>query len=132
MISELAQAICRASVTAATAPVYRFGGLVNTGWHRFKVSLAPSLAQVSPEDEKLALEGAQKVIDQHKNFPVPPFAENHPWKLNVQLLASNIAAHLEGLTRQKGGIGSTAYDSSQKSIKDFFSGGHSKSGSSSA
>lgn len=38
----------------------------------------------------------------------------------MKVLATNQVEHLEGLIRQKGGIGSMAHDDKQKGIKEFF------------
>lgn len=40
----------------------------------------------------------------------------------VKILAFNQVEHLEGLTKQKGGIGSLGFDPNQKKIQDFFGG----------
>jgi len=43
--------------------------------------------------------------------------------LHVRVTAVNRHSHLDNIVRQKGGIGSSAYDPKQSSIKDFFGGG---------
>jgi hypothetical protein len=41
---------------------------------------------------------------------------------SVRILCTNVTTHLDGVHRQKGGIGSQGYDSKQRGIRDFFSG----------
>ena len=124
MISELSQALVRKSVSSTVVPTYRFGGVTNTGWHRFQIGLTPRLSELSPEDAKMALDAARQAVQNGTDvFPELPFPTGHPWRVNVKLLATNTTTHLTGLTRQKGGIGSSAHDAKQTSVKDFFSGG---------
>jgi hypothetical protein len=41
---------------------------------------------------------------------------------SVSILCTDVTTHLEGVHRQKGGIGSQGFDSKQRNIRDFFSG----------
>ncbi|KAF9464222.1 phosphoglycerate mutase [Collybia nuda] len=43
-------------------------------------------------------------------------------RCTVRVTEHNCSGHLDGLVRQKGGIGSAAYDPNQKDIRDFFKG----------
>lgn len=43
--------------------------------------------------------------------------------LKVNIVATNVTTHLEGIKRQQGGIGSAAHDDKQKDIRTFFAGG---------
>ncbi|KAJ9114428.1 hypothetical protein QFC20_001571 [Naganishia adeliensis] len=43
--------------------------------------------------------------------------------LRVNIVATNVTTHLEGVKRQQGGIGSAAHDNKQKDIRSFFAGG---------
>ncbi len=43
--------------------------------------------------------------------------------LSVRIVATNVSSHLEGLKRQQGGIGSSAYDTNQRDIRSFWGGG---------
>lgn len=43
--------------------------------------------------------------------------------LRVNVLTMNVSTHLDGIKRQKGGIGSSAHDDKQKDIRSFFAGG---------
>ncbi|KAF8583352.1 phosphoglycerate mutase [Ramaria rubella] len=80
-----------------------YRGLVNTAWSRVTVAL---------KDEGVILTPAS--ID--KATP-----------LVVRVTHVNQHDHLAGIKRQKGGIGSTAYDPKQKDIREFFGGGGSRS-----
>lgn len=42
--------------------------------------------------------------------------------LEVDITALDTTAHLQGVTRQKGGIGSAGFDEKQQTIKKFLSG----------
>jgi hypothetical protein len=105
MISQLGQSLIRHSTTPAVAS--HFGGLLNTSYHTFSLRLDPH--------------------DLDYDHPLPPDGLPPPYPdagaryaLRVERLAE--AGHLAGLKRQKAGIGSTAYDPKQRSMKDFFAG----------
>lgn len=53
-----------------------------------------------------------------QKFESPSFSKIHGWCMKVQ--AFNYTAHLNGLRRTRGGIGSAVHDTKQKQIKDFF------------
>lgn len=42
--------------------------------------------------------------------------------LSVRIVATDVTKHLEGIHRQKGGIGSSGFDEKQKDLRAFFSG----------
>lgn len=42
--------------------------------------------------------------------------------LAVRILCSDVTKHLDGVHRQKGGIGSQGFDEKQKDLRAFFSG----------
>lgn len=42
--------------------------------------------------------------------------------LSVRILCTDVTKHLDGVYRQKGGIGRQGYDEKQQSLKAFFSG----------
>ena len=44
-------------------------------------------------------------------------------KLAVRIISTDVTKHLDGIHRQKGGIGRQGYDSTQKDLRKFFSGG---------
>lgn len=48
-----------------------------------------------------------------------------PFPLHIDTLCWDVTSHLEGLRRQKGGIGSSSYDEKQLSIRAFFGGAQS-------
>ena len=43
--------------------------------------------------------------------------------LSVRILCTDVTTHLDGVHRQKGGIGSQGYDEKQKDLRAFFAGG---------
>jgi hypothetical protein len=44
-------------------------------------------------------------------------------QLSVRILATDVTKHLDGVHRQKGGIGSQGFDEKQKNLRAFFGGG---------
>jgi hypothetical protein len=46
--------------------------------------------------------------------------------LAVRILCSDVTKHLDGVHRQKGGIGSQGFDEKQKDLRAFFGGGGTK------
>jgi hypothetical protein len=44
--------------------------------------------------------------------------------LTVEILATDVTTHLDGVERQGGGIGSAGFDEKQQEIRAFFSGAH--------
>jgi hypothetical protein len=72
----------------------------------------------------------------HPAEPIPP--SSHPASsnppplsaeqrnlpaLSVRILATDVTKHLDGVHRQKGGIGSQGFDEKQKDLRAFFGGG---------
>lgn len=53
--------------------------------------------------------------------PQTPIDEDLP-PLSVRIVATDVTKHLEGIHRQKGGIGSSGFDEKQKDLRAFFSG----------
>lgn len=43
--------------------------------------------------------------------------------LSVRMLCSDVTKHLDGVHRQKGGIGRQGFDEKQQTLRKFFSGG---------
>ncbi|BEI82810.1 hypothetical protein CcaverHIS002_0306780 [Cutaneotrichosporon cavernicola] len=81
---------------------WAYKGMTNTGWTRLHVGYAG-------ESTGLPLD--------YDNLPsLPP--------LTVEILASDVTTHLEGVNRQRGGIGSAGFDEKQQEIRAFFSGAH--------
>lgn len=50
----------------------------------------------------------------------PALTDTRP--LTVRILLENDTRHLDGLRRQRGGIGSQSYDEKQKDLRAFFGG----------
>ncbi|KAM0790459.1 hypothetical protein ACM66B_003336 [Microbotryomycetes sp. NB124-2] len=61
--------------------------------------------------------------ERHPSLP-QPFPTSSPVpKLKIKVVALHQAQHLEGLKRTKSGVGSSAWDDKQTSLKQFFAGG---------
>jgi hypothetical protein len=43
--------------------------------------------------------------------------------LVIRILCADVTTHLEGVHRQKGGIGSSSFDANQSDLRKFFGGG---------
>ncbi|CAK9779714.1 phosphoglycerate mutase-like protein [Cutaneotrichosporon oleaginosum] len=81
---------------------WAYKGMTNTGWTRLHVGYAG--------------EATGQPLD-YDNLPgLPP--------LTVEILATDVTTHLEGVERQGGGIGSSGFDEKQQEIRAFFSGAH--------
>lgn len=68
---------------------------------------------------------ANGLISLPTRLPNLPPATNHEAPipdLKLKVIAMNQVEHLEGLVRQKGGIGSSAHDPNQRKVADFFAG----------
>ncbi|GJE98398.1 phosphoglycerate mutase-like protein [Phanerochaete sordida] len=81
-------------------PGHRWRGLLNTAWTRITVDV-----KGSKEGEPMS------------------FADDSLPPLEVKVTDFNRSEHLDNVKRQKGGIGSSAYDPKQKDIRAFFGGG---------
>lgn len=101
----------------ASPPSFRSGGLTNTGCSRFR--LRPSLES---EELEALVPSAIETLEQG------PDAEDERWDssavgpMRVTPVWINNTDHLNGLVRQKGGIGSSAFDNKQRDLRAFFSG----------
>ncbi|GAA6048670.1 hypothetical protein JCM3770_002011 [Rhodotorula araucariae] len=77
-------------------------------------SLLPTLPAI-PTPRDPALPPAWPAADDLDATPVP--------RMRHRVVALNQVAHLEGLKRTKGGVGSAQWDERQKGLKEFFGGG---------
>jgi len=105
-VALVSHGLCVAQLVAELLKKDRFGapegdysGLLNTAWTRLSVDV-----KASKEGEPL-------------DFPdgdLPP--------LTVKVTHVNQHSHINGIKRQKGGLGSAAYDPKQEDIRAFFGG----------
>lgn len=95
-ISELISELLKRSAKQGTKTNYR--GLMNTAWTRVAIDI----------------EGAQEgqPIDMDKELPF----------LVMRVTDINRHSHVDNIKRQKGGVGSAAYDPRQEDIRAFFEG----------
>ena len=94
----------------------------NTGWSRVEISLLspPSPSSSHPPASTIPHHVTSgNALASTGKLPPPFDGESLP-EMRVKVLATNQVEHLEGLIRQKGGIGSMAHDDKQKGIKEFF------------
>jgi len=108
-------------------------GLRNTAWTRLVIGMQgetleydeatmrqpPSQSAHSTTPDS----GARLAEQVQGTNPPPTEGEGQTKEIIARVVAVNQYAHLEGIVRQKGGIGSMAHDENQKAITDFFGGG---------
>lgn len=94
-------------------------GLVNTGWTRLLLGLEEEANQweANSSSESAPFEGAATTASTPSSHLV---ASDHSPRLFVRVTATNQISHLDGLKRQRGGIGSAMFDAKQRSLHDFF------------
>ncbi|KAI0304504.1 histidine phosphatase superfamily [Multifurca ochricompacta] len=95
-ISQLISELIKTSAKQDAQGDYR--GLLNTAWTRVEIDI-----EGAQEDQSIALDDV------------------HPL-LVIRVTDVNRHSHIDNVTRQKGGIGSAAYDPKQKDIRAFFGG----------
>lgn len=123
MIAELSRALLL--LNPGTTQAYSLGPLNNTAYHQVEIFLASAGDSLSPAllDQAKTITGTQAFPDEQ------PFGvANLRLPLRVKVLKTSQNAHLSGLKKQKGGIGSGAFDSKQQAIKNFFGGSQSSPG----
>ncbi|KPV73412.1 uncharacterized protein RHOBADRAFT_38580 [Rhodotorula graminis WP1] len=123
-LSEMLFALKRAG-----DPHIRFvksSGYTNTGWCRIELELDdPDAAHAlpsestSPKDE--AAPSAPPAAPA-SSIPEPADARPATDPERIGVLAFNQVAHLEGLKRTGGGVGSAEHDDKQRGLKEFFGG----------
>ncbi|KAG8925806.1 hypothetical protein FRC02_009390 [Tulasnella sp. 418] len=149
-IAETIGAIFARCVDGKNADPDTWRGLKNTAWTRLVIGLEGEeldypeellLHPAKPLTSKL-IGGVPNVDSGEMIATAVEEASHHGTsgksEVSTQALPSIIAKvvavnqydHLEGIIRQKGGIGSAAHDDKQKAITDFFGGGGAKGGSS--
>ncbi|WVQ93756.1 hypothetical protein IAU59_000833 [Kwoniella sp. CBS 9459] len=105
-----------------------YKGMTNTGWTKaeigytdeFSRTTTPSLitnpsGPTSPSSSPppTSSNPSDETTEAEKDLP----------SLEVRILCTDVTKHLEGVHRQKGGIGSTGFDEKQGDIRKFFGGG---------
>lgn len=96
----------------------------NTGWSRVELNLLSPIPQV--DDTPLAKDLTHPLVANNHAISAlgilpPPLrsTESTP-TMSVKVLAFNQVEHLEGLVRQRGGVGNSAHDPAQTKIEKFF------------
>ncbi|KAK4703374.1 hypothetical protein P7C70_g2846, partial [Phenoliferia sp. Uapishka_3] len=82
---------------------------------------APVTAGTGPESQYRSLDSVA-LPPRSEGLPPPLAPTDSVPVLKVKVVAVNQTKHLEGLVRQKGGIGSLEHDAKQKKMQDYFSG----------
>jgi len=97
-ISELIAALMRRNVTGGGS-ANKYKGLLNTAWTRVAIDV-----QGTKGEEPLE------------------FPDSDPPPLTMKVTDVNRHEHIDNIVRQKGGVGSAAYDPKQADIRAFFGG----------
>ncbi|KAL8283206.1 hypothetical protein RQP46_005984 [Phenoliferia psychrophenolica] len=135
------------SLKRAEDPNYRFlksGGYENTAWARVEITplLTPDelaaaassavqnpVVEAQPTTAGTGPESPYKSVDavalppRHASLPPALHPNDQVPVIKTEVIALNQRDHLEGLVRQKGGIGSAKHDEHQKKLKEYFAGG---------
>ncbi|ORX34765.1 histidine phosphatase superfamily [Kockovaella imperatae] len=100
-----------------------YKGMTNTGWTRLELGYEDEMT--NPHDADLKTNPDPAVTPSSRPAEPPEVDENQVQlpRLNVRIISTDVTKHLDGIHRQKGGIGSQGFDSSQKDLRAFFSGG---------
>ncbi|RSH81496.1 hypothetical protein EHS25_006853 [Saitozyma podzolica] len=99
---------------------WSYRGMTNTGWTRLEVGYASETSRCPTPQFDTHPQGV--TLSSLPGSPPPAtFDEDCP-PLLTRILATDVTTHLEGVHRQKGGIGSQGYDAKQKDLRSFFSG----------
>ncbi|KAK1926076.1 histidine phosphatase superfamily [Papiliotrema laurentii] len=110
---------------AGHAPLeWSYRGMTNTGWTRSEIGYAEEAVQVSSPDLETHPSGPlspTSVPDDPPPMETPESDRLQP--LVIRILCADVTTHLEGVHRQKGGIGSSSFDANQSDLRKFFGGG---------
>ena len=98
--------------------VYGLGSLNNTAYHTLRFHIQPRALPISQDLIKIAAEMIASDV----------FVENSPMAnvqlpMQVSVVSKGQSGHLSNVKRQRGGIGSSAYDAKQQDLKGFFASG---------
>ncbi|ORY34216.1 histidine phosphatase superfamily [Naematelia encephala] len=106
--------------TTSGALEWGYRGMTNTGWTRMEVGYADE----TPLPPSKGLTTSPSTSQQPSSVPPtsPPRTSSALPKLNVRIFSTDVTKHLDGVHRQKGGIGSQGFDEKQKDLRAFFSG----------
>jgi len=137
-ISETIRSMFARAVGGDKVDPETWRGLENTGWTRLVIGMrGENLESVDVNARELRSDtpdalkdtGAQMATAVETASPLDTSMEvetEGQKELVARIVAVNRHSHLEGIVRQKGGIGSMAYDENQQAITDFFGGGGNK------
>ncbi|WVR03515.1 hypothetical protein IAU60_000506 [Kwoniella sp. DSM 27419] len=102
-----------------------YKGMTNTGWTRAELGYADETSRSSTPQLTTNPSGpvspSSKPLDSAPP-PQDPLDKSLP-PLTIRILCTDVTKHLEGVHRQKGGIGSQGFDQKQGDIRKFFGGG---------
>ncbi|KAG8972621.1 hypothetical protein FRC05_009731 [Tulasnella sp. 425] len=132
-ISEGIGAIFSRAVNGRGVDPDTWRGLHNTAWSRVVIGMEGEKLEYNGEELHIEVGGSHDEDEGEKlanavesaNPPTPEVEKREPRKKEIvaKVVAVNQYSHLDGVVREKGGIGSMAHDDTQKAITDFFGGG---------
>ncbi|WWC58204.1 uncharacterized protein I303_100740 [Kwoniella dejecticola CBS 10117] len=101
-----------------------YKGMTNTGWTRAEIGYIDEFSR-APTPANISTDPSGPVSPSSSPASPPPLEEDDDLLpgLTMRILCTDVTKHLEGVHRQKGGIGSTGFDDKQGDIRKFFGGG---------
>ncbi|KAK4685182.1 hypothetical protein P7C73_g4975, partial [Tremellales sp. Uapishka_1] len=105
-----------------------YRGMTNTGWTRLEVGYKDEARETAIPKVITEPEGPVSASSAPASSAPPPLrsSEADLQTLAVSVLCTDVTTHLDGVHRQKGGIGSQGFDEKQKDLRAFFGGASSE------
>ncbi|KAK8845520.1 hypothetical protein IAR55_006235 [Kwoniella newhampshirensis] len=102
---------------------WNYRGMTNTGWTRAEVGYADETNSTVPANLTTHPLGPVSPSSSPAAPPLDQPVDKSLSPLYIRVICTDITTHLDGVYRQKGGIGSQGYDEKQGDIRKFFGGG---------
>ncbi|WWD22474.1 hypothetical protein CI109_106967 [Kwoniella shandongensis] len=102
---------------------WNYRGMTNTGWTRAEVGYADESNSTAPANLTTDPSGPVSPSSSPAAPPLDTPANKDLPALAIRIVSTDVTTHLDGVVRQKGGIGSQGYDEKQGDIRKFFGGG---------
>ncbi|WRT63767.1 uncharacterized protein IL334_000692 [Kwoniella shivajii] len=100
-----------------------YKGMTNTGWTRAEIGYIDEFSRSPTPNIITNPSGPVSPSSSPSTSPPTDEDDNLTPGLSMRILCTDVTKHLEGVHRQKGGIGSTGFDEKQGDIRKFFGGG---------
>ncbi|WWC85877.1 uncharacterized protein L201_000744 [Kwoniella dendrophila CBS 6074] len=104
-----------------------YKGMTNTGWTRAELGYIDEFSRTPTPANVTTNPSGPNSPSSSPGSPPPLVEEDDEGLLGpgltMRILCTDVTTHLQGVHRQKGGIGSTGFDEKQGDIRKFFGGG---------